>query len=73
MQKLSDVQKRQIEETICSLSFEEKLGQIVFVSATPGPYEERESSSVVEQLIRPTGLVDPEIFVRPIEGMFNEI
>ena len=53
--------------------FEEKLGQIVFVSATPGPYEERESSSTVEQLIRPTGLVDPEIFVRPIEGQVDDL
>ena len=53
--------------------FEEKLGQIVFVSATPGPYEARESSSTVEQLIRPTGLVDPEIFVRPIEGQVDDL
>ena len=53
--------------------FEEKLGQIVFVSATPGPYEARESSSTVEQLIRPTGLIDPEIFVRPIEGQVDDL
>ena len=53
--------------------FEEKLGQIVFVSATPGGYEQEESSSVVEQLIRPTGLVDPEIFVRPIEGQVDDL
>ena len=53
--------------------FEEKLGQIVFVSATPGDYEHRESSSVVEQLIRPTGLVDPEIDVRPIEGQVDDL
>ena len=53
--------------------FEEKLGQIVFVSATPGPYEARESSSTVEQLIRPTGLIDPEIYVRPIEGQVDDL
>ncbi len=53
--------------------FEEKLGQIVFVSATPGDYEKRESSSVVEQLIRPTGLIDPEIDVRPIEGQVDDL
>jgi len=53
--------------------FESKLGQMVFVSATPGEYEHNESSSVVEQLIRPTGLVDPEIFVRPIEGQVDDL
>ncbi|MBO5009267.1 MAG: excinuclease ABC subunit UvrB [Clostridia bacterium] len=53
--------------------FEEKLGQIVFVSATPGSYEARESSSVVEQLIRPTGLIDPEIDVRPVEGQVDDL
>ena len=53
--------------------FESKLGQIVYVSATPGDYEKGESSSVVEQLIRPTGLIDPEIFVRPIEGQVDDL
>lgn len=53
--------------------FEEKLGQVVFVSATPGDYEARESSSTVEQLIRPTGLIDPEIDVRPIEGQVDDL
>ncbi len=53
--------------------FEEKLGQIVFVSATPGPYEARESSSTVEQLIRPTGLIDPEIDVRAVEGQVDDL
>ena len=53
--------------------FEEKLGQIVFVSATPGDYEREESSSLVEQLIRPTGLVDPEITVKPIEGQIDDL
>jgi len=53
--------------------FEEKLRQIVFVSATPGEYEKSESSSTVEQLIRPTGLIDPEIDVRPIEGQVDDL
>ena len=53
--------------------FEEKIGQVVFVSATPGDYEKKESSSIVEQLIRPTGLIDPEIFVRPIEGQIDDL
>ena len=53
--------------------FEQKIRQVVFVSATPGDYEAEESSSTVEQLIRPTGLVDPEIFVRPIEGQVDDL
>ncbi|MBI2473349.1 excinuclease ABC subunit UvrB [Candidatus Uhrbacteria bacterium] len=46
--------------------FEERLGQTVFVSATPGKYEAKVSSHVVEQIIRPTGLVDPEVSIRPV-------
>lgn len=46
--------------------FEQKLNQVIFTSATPGPYEKKYSEQVVEQIIRPTGLVDPEIIVRPI-------
>ena len=53
--------------------FEEKLGQVVFVSATPGDYERKESSSEVEQLIRPTGLIDPLIDVRPVEGQVDDL
>ena len=53
--------------------FEEKIRQVVYVSATPGEYERRESTNTVEQLIRPTGLVDPEIFVRPIEGQVDDL
>ena len=53
--------------------FEEKIRQAVFVSATPGPYEKQESSSTVEQLIRPTGLVDPEIEIRPIEHQVDDL
>ena len=53
--------------------FEEKIRQVVFVSATPGDYERAESTNRVEQLIRPTGLVDPEIDVRPIEGQVDDL
>ena len=53
--------------------FEEKIRQAVFVSATPGEYEKRESSSMVEQLIRPTGLIDPEVTVRAIEGQVDDL
>ena len=53
--------------------FESKMGQVVFVSATPGEYERQESSDTVEQLIRPTGLVDPRIEVRPVEGQVDDL
>ena len=48
--------------------FEARIGQTVFVSATPGPYEAEHSLQTVEQLIRPTGLLDPRIIVRPATG-----
>ena len=53
--------------------FEEKMGQTVFVSATPGAYEREHSSRTVEQIIRPTGLIDPLITVRPIEGQVDDL
>ena len=53
--------------------FEEHINQIVFVSATPGPYELEHSESVVEQIIRPTGLLDPEIEVRPTENQIDDL
>jgi excinuclease ABC subunit B len=53
--------------------FEEKINQAVFVSATPGDYEREHSETVAEQLIRPTGLVDPEIEVRPVEGQIDDL
>ena len=46
--------------------FEERTGQVIYTSATPGPYEKKHSEQVVEQIIRPTGLIDPELVVRPI-------
>ncbi len=49
------------------------LNQVIFVSATPGEYEREHSSHIIEQVIRPTGLVDPEISVRPIEGQMDDL
>ena len=53
--------------------FEERIRQAIFVSATPGEYEKNESSSMVEQLIRPTGLIDPLVEVRPVEGQVDDL
>ncbi len=54
--------------------FEGRTGQIIYVSATPGPYELTKSSGVVvEQIIRPTGLVDPQIEIRPIKGQIDDL
>lgn len=53
--------------------FEEKLCQVIYVSATPGPFELGKSLRIVEQIIRPTGLVDPEVVVKPIEGQIDDL
>ncbi|MBQ5724600.1 MAG: excinuclease ABC subunit UvrB, partial [Clostridia bacterium] len=53
--------------------FEERMGQTVFVSATPGDYENQHTEGVVEQIIRPTGLLDPIVQVRPIEGQVDDL
>ena len=53
--------------------FEKRTGQVIYTSATPGPYEMELASQVVEQIIRPTGLIDPEIDVRPIEGQIDDL
>ncbi len=53
--------------------FEARTGQIVYTSATPGPYELERASQVVDQIIRPTGLVDPEVEVRPVEGQIDNL
>ena len=53
--------------------FEDRIGQTVYLSATPGPYETRRSDGVVEQIIRPTGLVDPEVVVKPTEGQIDDL
>jgi len=53
--------------------FNERLNQVIYVSATPGEYEKSRSSQVVEQVIRPTGLLDPEISVRPVTGQIDDL
>ena len=53
--------------------FESSINQILYVSATPGAYELSRSSNVVEQIIRPTGLVDPEVIIRPVKGQVEDL
>lgn len=53
--------------------FQQKIGQAVYVSATPGEYERERSGQIAEQIIRPTGLLDPEISVRPVEGQIDDL
>ena len=53
--------------------FEERINQVVYVSATPAAYELNRAGKVVEQIIRPTGLVDPEIIVRPVKGQIDDL
>ncbi len=53
--------------------FEGKIKNAIYVSATPGPYEKKHSGQMVEQIIRPTGLIDPEIIVRPVKGQIDDL
>ena len=53
--------------------FEARIGQAIFVSATPGPYERERADQIVEQLIRPTGLLDPRVEVRPVTGQIDDL
>ncbi|HPB79828.1 MAG TPA: excinuclease ABC subunit UvrB, partial [Sedimentibacter sp.] len=53
--------------------FESLINQVIFLSATPGPYEIEHSQNVVEQIIRPTGLIDPPIYVRPVENQIDDL
>jgi len=53
--------------------FMERVGQVVFLSATPSPYERQVSSQIVEQVVRPTGLVDPEVIVKPTKGQIDDL
>ena len=53
--------------------FEQRLNQVIYVSATPGEYERTRSGQIVEQVIRPTGLLDPRIEVRPVEGQIDDL
>ena len=51
----------------------DKTGQVIFMSATPSPFERRHSDNIVEQIVRPTGLVDPEVVVRPAKGQIDDL
>ena len=53
--------------------FEQHMNNVVFVSATPGPYEKEKSTRIVEQIIRPTGLVDPGVVVKPVQGQIDDL
>ncbi|MGE5227123.1 MAG: excinuclease ABC subunit UvrB [Planctomycetaceae bacterium] len=53
--------------------FTERVGQVVFMSATPGPYELRVTKQIVEQIVRPTGLIDPEVEIRPTKGQVDDL
>ena len=53
--------------------FQQRIGQALYVSATPGEYERERSGQIAEQIIRPTGLLDPEISVRPVEGQIDDL
>ncbi|HSM56103.1 MAG TPA: excinuclease ABC subunit UvrB [Candidatus Sulfomarinibacteraceae bacterium] len=53
--------------------FEQRVNQVIFTTATPGPYEEEHSEQIVQQVIRPTGVVDPEVEVRPVRGQVDDL
>lgn len=53
--------------------FEQRMGQVIYTSATPGPYEMERAAQVVQQIIRPTGLVDPDVTVRPVKGQIDDL
>src|SRR5699024_6965669 len=53
--------------------FLERIGQTIYLSATPGPYELSQSDGVVEQIIRPTGLIDPEVIVKQTKGQIDDL
>ncbi len=53
--------------------FEDRINQVIYVSATPADYERERSTQIAEQIIRPTGLLDPEIFVRPVKGQVDDL
>ncbi len=53
--------------------FEDRMNQVIYVSATPAEYERKHSSQIVEQIIRPTGLIDPEIIVRPVKNQIDDL
>lgn len=53
--------------------FEQRVNQAIYMSATPGPYERAKGQKIVEQIVRPTGLVDPEVVVRPVTGQIDDL
>ena len=53
--------------------FEERVNQVIYMSATPGPYEQEQTDHVVQQIIRPTGLLDPKVEVRPVMGQIDDL
>src|SRR5690606_12666746 len=53
--------------------FQSRMGQTIYTSATPGPYEREVSQAIVQQIIRPTGILDPEVEVRPVEGQIEDL
>ena len=53
--------------------FNDRINQVIYVSATPGDYERERSGQIVEQVIRPTGLLDPIVEVRPVEGQIDDL
>ena len=53
--------------------FEERINQVIYTSATPGPYERQMSAQIVDQIIRPTGLVDPEVIIKPTKGQVDDL
>ncbi|GAE88874.1 excinuclease ABC subunit B [Acetivibrio straminisolvens JCM 21531] len=55
------------------VEFEKKINQVIFVSATPAKYEKENSEQIVEQIIRPTGLLDPEVVVKPVKGQIDDL
>jgi excinuclease ABC subunit B len=55
------------------VEFEDRINQIIFTSATPGPYELEHSAQVVEQVIRPTGILDPEVIIKPVQGQVDDL
>lgn len=58
---------------LCFEEFESLVNQVVYVSATPGPYELENNEQLVEQIIRPTGLMDPQVEIRPVEGQIDDL
>src|SRR4029453_10280835 len=53
--------------------FMDRVNQVVFLSATPSPYEREVSTQIVEQVVRPTGLVDPEVIIKPTKGQIDDL